>query len=56
MIVDPIPVPPLSWIDLHALKLHTEMNVIASRQPFLPALAYDLARVLPSRPRARQFR
>ena len=36
-------VPSLSWIDLDAFKLHTEVNVIASGQPGLPALAYDLA-------------
>src|SRR6058998_3311162 len=43
MILDPMPVPPLSWIDLDAFKLHTEVNVIASGQTCLPALADNLA-------------
>ena len=43
VILNPVRVPPFLGIDLYAIKLHGEMDVVAAGHPGHAALAHDLA-------------
>src|SRR6266704_2732273 len=42
-VLDPVVVPPFHWIDLHAVHLHAEVQMIAAGEPGRPAAAQALA-------------